>query len=289
MSLTLSYSSKRLIQSCENKYFHYKVASTPVDPDHEESGAFDIGKAFHQYLEDNKHQKVANFDKEVLKACAAHEVEQSDIPMIKAMLLKYLDLHEASGLEVVKCEQEILTDKFRGYIDAIMKNPLTGDWWIVDLKTAAKWDEGKLASLAHDEQLNLYSYFSDKLAPIFDLSPEKFMGARYRVTTKTTASIKKGEVEESFVQRLYTMNVKSFDIVIPVSVMNREETWSSFLEAYDRITELHAGVAPRKNRGVCMEYFKPCQYWSQCYGKTFTEAKNSVQIFSESSFGGDLL
>ena len=53
---------------------------------------------------------------------------------------------------------------------------------------------------------------------------------------------------------------------------------SLFSDVHDRAVELHQGAVPKKNFSSCFNYFQPCQYFSQCYGKTFTENKNTVKL-----------
>jgi hypothetical protein len=291
--IQLSYSSMRDLSSCEAKYYYRKVAQVEKDADAEESDALGVGKAFHEYLEDVLHGE--KFDKATFESaiCAKAELHnvRSDAPLIAAMALAYMQLHKASGLKVVKCEQTVETPKFIGYIDVILVDDAEG-WWIGDLKTAARFDENKVAQLPKDEQLNLYSHFAQLLAPHFDLNPDKFRGCRYRVTTKTKSVIKVGESITDFAKRMVEkQSVISYDAIIPVEFMDVETTWNHFNHMHDRATAINNGEAPTKNLGNCMAFFRPCDYWSQCHGKCFTEMKSDpvVRVMTKELYDEDLL
>ncbi len=284
----LSYSSMRDITACEQKYFYRKIAEVAKDADVEESEALGVGKAFHEYLEDVLHGETfsaATFETAICEKAELHNV-RPDAPLIAAMALCYMRLHKASGLKVVKCEQAVETDKFIGYIDVILKDDV-GGWWIGDLKTAAKFDDKKVAQLPKDQQLNLYSYFAQQIAPFFDLDPAKFRGCRYRVTTKTKSQLKIGESIADFANRMCEKGaVLAYDAIIPVEIMDIEATWKHFTVVQDRAVALNNGEAPTKNLDNCMSYFKPCQFWSQCHGKCFTEmtAKPDVRVMTVESY-----
>ena len=223
----LSYSSGNLLKNCEQKYFWYKVAKVPKDPDSEQNDtAFNVGKCFHYVLETNNHT-VDKLEELLFQGCRDFDVEEYKA-MIHAMLLRYLQVHRTSGLEVVHCELEMSNDKFLGYIDVILKDPKTGFWWIGDLKTASRFSRTTAARLHNDVQLNLYAYFADLIAGHFDLDPKKFAGARYRVTTKSVLKQKKTEGYADFVKRM-AKSIKSYDIMIPFSKMNPEQIYNEHI------------------------------------------------------------
>jgi len=277
----LSYSSSNLIQGCEQKYWHYKINKTAKDPDVEESTeAFDIGKAFHEVLEMTLHTNIS-ISENVSEACKKYKVKHKEA-LIEAMVFEYLLVHENSGLDVSICEIEVSDHRTIGYIDAIMKDHL-GRWWIVDLKTAGRWDPTLLSRLALDPQLNLYSYFYKRIGAPLGLREEDFMGCRYRVTTKTTTKQKPKEEYDAYVRRLRKA-IKSYDIEIPLSVMDIESTYERFSALHARSMELRKGEVPNKNMGYCLNYFKPCEYWSHCHGQTYTESQSKVRIFSSEDY-----
>lgn len=289
-SVSLSHSSAILLANCEQKYAHHKVYATPRDPDYEEDDSLKLGKAFHGYLEDVRHGESfdpATFIINVRSRCVEFGVAEEDIPLVAAMCWSYMKMHKASGLEVVVCEQQLTSPEFLGFMDAIMKDPDSGEWWIVDLKTAKDKNSGlykKLVSLKKDQQLNLYSSFAARVAPHFNLDPNLFKGCRYRVTTKSSAQLREKETIDEYVKRLYQNNsVTAYDAVIPIEGMAVEETWSRFKELHERAMQIHQGEAPRRNYSYCMSYFKPCQFWSQCHGRPYSDGSDIV-VYTEGDF-----
>lgn len=288
----LSYSSASVLTECEQKYWHRKIAKTPIDPDVEEDyHAFSVGKAFHKVLEDNFH-----FDKfpmavgvnilpMVIEVCKEFKVEE-EAPMVTAMIIKYINLHRRCGLRVFKCELPVsYQDKFYGIIDCILWN-YAGDWWIRDMKTAARFDSNLMARLPRDPQLNLYAFFATHQGLGGILGLKRFLGTRYNVTTKTTANEQPADKNtEGFIKRLVEKHVKSFEIIIPVEVMSTAEIWSEHSDLWNRADELRNGVAPRKNFRNCVDkYNKNCPYWSRCHSKTNTDCKSIVTVYDEETF-----
>lgn len=274
----LSYSSATLLKNCSQKYFWYKVAGVAKDPDSEDNyDAFNVGKAFHFVMEMNGHTEK-DLEKYLDEAVRAFEVEEYR-PMIHAMLLRYLQVHQKSGLEVVHCEFELVTDIFVGYIDVIMKDAL-GGWYIVDLKTASRYSPITAAKLHNDVQLNLYSSFKEDIAKYFNLDPAKFKGARYRVTTKSKLTQKVDESYNAFVKRT-AKNVKSYDIVIPAERLKAKEFFNEHKKLHTMSMKLRSGkLKPTKNFSYCDSFFKPCEYFSQCHGCTFTESLDMVKMLT---------
>ena len=273
----LSYSSANLLKNCSQKYYYYKVAGVPKDPDSEENNeAFNVGKAFHWVLEENKHT-----EKDLLRlleaAVKSFEVEEHQ-GMIHAMLLRHLQCHQESGLEVVACEVGLGTDDFVGYIDAVLQDPDSGEWWITDLKTASRLSDILVARLHLDAQLNLYAAFADKVAELFKLDPQLFKGCRYRVTTKSVLKKKTTESYNDHVKRT-AKNVKSYDYIVPLERMDPKAVMKDHKKLHAMSLKLRSGKAkPHKNTSFCDSFFRPCEYWSQCYGATFTELKDSLPV-----------
>ena len=278
----LSYSSATLLKNCPQKYYYYKVAQVPKDPDYEQNEeAFNVGKAFHYVMEMNGHTED-DLDGWLDKACKAYDVEDKKA-MLNAMLLRYLQAHTKSGLEVVFSEFEIKTDDFIGYVDAIMKDPATGLWFIVDLKTAARYSEVTTARLPYDTQLNLYAYFAPKMAEYFELDPKRFAGARYRVTTKSDLKKKVTESYADHVRRI-AKNVKSYDIVIPAELMKPDEFMQEHEDLKFEADCFRKGLQePKRNRSYCDSYFRPCEYWSQCHGCTYSESQGLLKMITSNN------
>lgn len=274
-AVRLSYSSQKTVLSCQTKYWHAKVAETPKDADYEESDALGLGKAFHQVLEKTHH--CAYNEALIMEAMEDHKVGMEDKALLTVMLENYTNYHKKSGLVVVKCELKLETPIFLGFIDAIGQSE--HGWWIIDLKTASRHDETLLPRLPMDQQLNLYAHFAEEIANILGLKGP-FLGCRYRQVTKSKAKSMSGLKE----------GCKVYDIEIPASTMNPSLAWSEYLDSHQIALQLHSGVAPKKNFGACYDYFRPCEYFSQCHGDTFTNNKNKCKVHTmDSVTDADLL
>lgn len=278
--IRISYSSSNLLQGCQRRFWHEKISKTSHDSDYkDDSTALRLGKAFHQVLEDASHRKT-NLEKEIFnKAFEDNELKtDTERCYIYAMVHKYLALHAKSGLNVKYCEVQIGNDSYIGFIDAIMVDR-NQNWWIVDLKTAARLSNSLLSRLSRDPQLNLYSHFKDEIAHKLDLDPDKFAGTRYRVTTKPTIKLNKKESTSEFIKRCFD-RIESFDIGIPAADLNPEAAYQHIMSLRDKandLLELDEDEIPQ-NFTYCETYFRPCPYWSNCYGCTFSEAAEQYTI-----------
>ena len=287
----LSYSSASLLATCEQKFYYYK-ANVKYDPDVEASDSLVIGSAFHWILEETLHTKPESF-KPLLDYCCEegflnkstgkHEtLSVDDRCLVHAMVLKYLRLHAKRQVDIVAVEESINTDKVIGYIDAVAKEKGSEIWYIVDLKTAAGFYESKMAALPRDPQLNLYAAHSTYLAKKLKLDPTQFAGCLYSVTTKSRAKRAKDDTDKTYTARLLNQYVKSYDIFVPVSAMDTEERLSAHLLSYEAAGELLAKKkAPVRNYGNCLNWNRPCEYWSQCYGKTHSALMSELEIIKE--------
>ena len=279
----LSVSSLKLLQSCEARYFMYKVSDTPKDPDYQDSDAAGLGKAFHQVMELTKHKSWT--PQLLLTAILEHNVDPSEEMLLRVMCQKYVAYHAASGIEVVYCELPIETNRTILFIDAIgISKDASGNavgWWIIDLKTAGRHDENLLPQLSRDLQMNHYASFADDVEIAVEAVKDlPFLGCRYRQIIKSKAQTL-GGLEKG---------VKVYDIEIPVSSLQVEETKRLFDHVHDRAVALHQGEAPLKNFSACFNYFNPCPYFSKCHGEIFTKNHNKITVHSMDTLNnGDFL
>jgi hypothetical protein len=198
--------------------------------------------------------------------------------MILAMCLKYWELHSKQGLTIICCEMEIGDINVIGYIDAVMSDE-NGFWYIVDLKTAGRLNSSLLSRLSRDVQLNLYSYYASQVAAVYGLDLSMFAGTRYRVTTKCTIKKQARETAHAFRERCYG-KIESYDIFIPEKDLIAEETHASILKLRDesmKLLEKREHEVPQ-NMSYCENYFKPCEWWSLCYGNTFTDGAKNLSL-----------
>ncbi len=273
----LSYSSASTLASCEQKYFHYKVAKTQPDLDADvDTKAFMVGKAFHHVLEMNNHTKD-NIYNLVLDAQSLFDLTDQEAFQVHAMVHNYLRLHLASGYEVVKCEYAINDgDFFIGYVDAVMKDD-QDNWYICDLKTASRLAPDLAQRMSKDTQLNLYSAYRGMIADDLDLDVSKFKGCLYRVTTKAKIKLGKNESPQDYIKRVFD-RVDTVEVYVKLEDMDPEGFIERHRDAHARSLELRAGVEPKKNFKACYDYFKPCEYYSQCHGKMFSEADTMSEV-----------
>ena len=280
----LSYSSSTLLSNCEQRYSYYKIEKVAEDKDaaSRDKSHFNIGTSFHYILEESLHEKPKDIIKDLDYCVQEIGLKEEDRALVHAQVIKYLRLRKDSPLKVVGCEYAIKNPIIIGYIDAIEVDPKTGDWYISDLKTAASFYDSKIAELPSNQQLNLYCSFSKEIAEAYNLDPDKFMGARYLVATKSKAKQKKSETYNEFVMRLAdTSAVKAIFVTIPKEMMRIEETRAEIEALHVRSLELRAGECPTRNYSYCNAFFSSCQYFSRCHGKENSEMMEDVKIVVE--------
>jgi hypothetical protein len=272
----LSHSSAQTLMTCEQRWVYYKVDGFPNDPDYEKADSLGLGSAFHKVLEDSKHEKPASIRAELEKCVLDPDVQlrKDDILLVHAMILKYLRLHKQMGFKVLAVETEVKTDSCILYVDAVMED-LQGFWWIVDLKTYKQLPN--VAMLSRDPQLTLYASHAALIAEIYQLDLKKFGGVRWRVVTKSAAKMQPKEDEATFVKRLVEKHVKAYDIPVPKETLDTEERLAIHTALYKRSLKL-AQSAPIRNYASCFNYYSPCQYWSRCYGKTYSEMQDFTHV-----------
>ncbi len=280
--IRISYSSSTTFQGCQRKFFYQKVAKEDIDPDVDDDGkALRIGKAFHYVLELCHHHKSLLKPDHYKKSFIENQVDsRGEQGLIVAMVKKYLELHLKSNLGIKGIEVMIGDEKnFIGYIDVILADK-NGNWWIVDLKTAARLQASLLSRLSRDPQLNVYAKFVKEVARKCELDVEKFQGVRYRVTTKATIKCGQKETLKEFAKRCYD-RIESYDIAIGKKDLIPDEVWENFMRMLKEMRALEGKNEEDvpQNFGHCESYFKPCHYWSRCYGKTFTENAEQYEIF----------
>jgi hypothetical protein len=283
--LRMSYSSSNTFLGCNRRFYYDKIVKADYDPDYnDDQKALRIGKAFHEVLELCHHEAAQLSKSHFGKSFEAHGVDNpGEQGMIIAMVQKYLILHKKSGLSVVGIELHVGDENIHGYIDAIMIDE-GGHWWIVDLKTAGKLNGSLLSRLSRDPQLNIYSYYRNQVADLLKLDPSKFKGVRYRVTTKSTIKFGKRETLMSFAKRCFE-RIESYDIGVPREDLNPTAVYRQFMELLGRMRKLETTKESDigQNFTYCESYFRPCPYWSRCYGKTFSAAAEQYRIFDSAN------
>jgi hypothetical protein len=300
--IRISYSSSNTFLGCQRRFYYQKVKKVDFDPDFEDNAkALRIGKAYHSVLEYCKHSKMAILPEHYRQSFEENAVSSpTEQGMIAAMVRKYLSLHARTKLIVVGIEIKVGNEvDYIGFIDVVLAD-MNGNWWICDLKTAAKLNASLLSKLSRDPQLNIYSYFADEVAEKCGLDLKKFQGVRYRVTTKCAIKCNNKESIKEFSKRCFD-RVESYDIAVPKKDLDPAKVHTRFMELLKEMRSLEGKPEEKvpQNFTYCESFFKPCPYWSRCYGKTYTTNAEQYEIFdtdnipdltveeSQPSFGED--
>lgn len=284
--MRMSYSSSQLLQGCARKYYYKKIIKKEIDPDvSEDTTALRVGSCYHDILENSLHGEMDVTREAFDESFKKHELygDLTLCGMIEAMVIKYIEMHQKTKLSIVACEEQIGDDDIIGYVDAIMKDA-KGGWYICDLKTAA-WLSGSLLSrLSLDPQLNLYSYYADIIASTYNLDVKKFKGVLYRVTTKCKIKKLNKESNETYIGRCLD-RIEAYSIFIPTKDLIPEKVHADMMRLLGRaqaLKEVDEAEVPQ-NFGYCEQYFKPCEYWSNCYGNTFSGASQGRQLMDSTN------
>ena len=275
--ITLSHSSANLLRGCEQKYVYYKVLGIEKDSDSEQSeDNFNVGKAVHFILEQMLHEfNEPDFFTWLERAGLEFDINHK-IELVAALAFRLFKLHKKEGLHVVECEYRIHTNHVLGYVDLIASDD-AGGWWIIDVKTAAKLYDFTVAKLHNDYQLNLYAAHYKLIAKDLKLDPDKFLGCRYRVVTKSRAALKKDEQILSYIKRTQK-GISALEVIVPVAMMKPDAVLKEHRALWRRAKKLHEGSKAQCNYGHCSSFFRPCEYWSKCHGDIFTNAKDELEI-----------
>lgn len=284
----LSYSSFNSYMGCNKKYYLRKVARVKPDEDADvDTESFRFGKAFHKLLEDCMHNVSEITKRKIDEACDLFLLDKMDHgPHLFALLRHYKKVTAKNGLIATHCEVEIVTPVFKGYVDVILKEADGPGWWIGDIKTAAGYSPFVNSKLHMDWQLNLYTLHVQDIALKTKHSPEDFKGCRYLLNVKSKLKRKESDDFRSYAERLEKA-VSSYDIAIPKEELQAVATYQLFKTVKKEIDALHkmkpelAAKQVLPNFNCCTSYFKSCEYWSQCHGKTFTQLKERLVIASD--------
>lgn len=285
----LSYSSMSEIFTCEQKYAWRKVMQVSEDTDFEQArDALDVGTIFHKALENTSHSLKGFRYSDLMEIFEqGYEDKEGEIqsysldpewhgPMIYAMLRRYKNMHEGAGLQVASVECELnYKEDFTGSTDLVLEED--NGYWIADMKTSADPDRYIIAEkLKNDWQLNLYVHFYQKV-----MKPKKpILGARYRVVQKLAKATKRrsNESVKQFCDRAYG-RIKAVEYIIPIEQMNPEAAYETFKKARAKQKALHKNSVPVRNLKNCMDFNRPCPYWSRCHGCEYSESVVEKEIY----------
>lgn len=288
-----SHSSLGVFQKCHARFYFER---TKTKPDYTDTEALVVGKFAHCLLENSAHlgwedpaQERAAFLKYYLEQGIS---DTSWYPRVHLMYKEYIKMHRVSGLGVVCCELPIGEDipgGFVGYIDAIMHDNI-GRWWICDLKTCGRWDTSLPPRLLMDPQLAAYQYYAPQICEKTGLDIKMFAGSLYRSMVKPSIVAKPQETGplgdwQSYYSRVISDKVwtTEVDVKIPDAFVQAEKLQR------DALTEGARNVlrdgCPAKNTRMCLDYMRPCPFYSKCYGMSWNDALNRMQVSTGKTMG----
>lgn len=311
-SFRLSYTNISMQKTCPRKFYLKYLLRVKPDAEEDQS-AFFFGTVFHRYLEDTLHtpckvelssqgkgfktievpcyvskaQLDKSWDAEFLEApVSVREWDAKKIEVTKlqigACLQTFFARHVKSGLLCLACEVEIALKNLIAYVDVVYEDA-SGGWWIGDLKTASTLNAQNLQATLHKNlQLSIYATFRNEVAEKLGLDVKKFRGVRYLSTTKSKAMVVR-PFEEFVVKNMS----ESYDIVVPntllVDASNLLDEQMNTVEIMERMKE--EGVPASRitcNYNACFDFFRPCPFWSYCYGQKFGE-DSGVKVYTTQS------
>lgn len=267
----MSYSSACLVNKCQRKYWLSKVAQEKPDLDSSvDTEAFTYGKVYHEVIEKARHRRPDNLKDCVITVGRNHGMDREQIFKVYSMCDRYFKGREKTGLLEVASEISFQTEDFIGYIDAILKDPEGDGWWILDLKTSTRISPTLGSRIHRDIQLNFYTVFASDVAHSLGLSPQKFRGVRYSICARPQAKPKRTETLREYVSRV-NVNLDEFFVE---SQHLRPELAKDFVSQARRkqleLFKVESLEETTPNFLVCEDYFRPCEFWSKCYGHTVT-------------------
>lgn len=275
--MRFSYSASNMANKCKRKWFLKYIMKAPFDADvSDDALALREGKAMHQVLEFSL-RDAANYKEEYLiQATKDNELDTESMFRVYACLYSYYRLHAPSCLQVVGTEIEVGDENFVGYIDSIMADR-NGYFWLEDTKSSGMVMETLFSRLEQDTQLNLYAYYAFQVAEKLKLPLAKFAGVRYRVVQKPRIVPRSGETFKDYAKRA---DCKAHDVEIPLAALDPEVAYRQHMALRAEMVGLTEEQAC-PNRQSCIDYNRPCEYWSHCHkGKTHSECKSSVRVFT---------
>jgi hypothetical protein len=176
----------------------------------------------------------------------------------------------AKPYKVIAMEQEYITEDWVFYVDAIMQDETW--WYIVDIKTTGnKLEDFIRTKLTMDPQMVLYASHAHLIAEKNGLDIDKFYGIIYREVRKPLQRPKPGESWQDFTMRCGNPEYRETDI--SKTQLQTELVLRNMHEALRKVREIKTQEECVQNMRACVDKGSVCTFYSQCYGKTYTEAK----------------
>lgn len=300
-TLLLSASAINSFQTCHKMYeYEKKRHLKPI----ETSNSLNFGTVTHRGLESifrwiglgetDKDKAKQRALEEIIDAAVACDLPGEDLSKIQALMDCYIDtyfdedasLYDVVGVEVpFTCYPENprtgrsdLRFGTRGYIDAIVKNRITDEYWVIEHKTAGIVSDGYMQRVNIDWQSAIYiEAVRQKCGSC--------AGVIYDVLRKPKHEISKGETDEEFearkaasktgrVKRKYPESLTEFynrirlgmdeSYLIRQMVTPNEEMMRQFRrEFFATAREINRTKVYAKSTCNCLKYGK-CPYMDLC-------------------------
>ena len=287
---TLSFSAVSCFAQCQRKFWHKYINKTRKDPDAVwDPIRMSIGKCFHEILEHSQHMPDFPPDWPTttgMRYRRKYQLSPFELAKIVAMLIRYRKFHEASGLLPVANEVMIYDETIGGFVDSVMVDPVKNEWWILDDKTAVGMRKGIKESMRRNLQLSIYAALREKLKPAIDASPhadkcKRFAGVIYRCSLKPGIKFD-AKKDANFWLTVARCTTETYEIRVPVEQL-QIDTMFSEVKSTCRTINLHKSLPGEKlprNLESCLAYGDTCEFWSQCYGETATDCRNTAIVVS---------
>ena len=200
-------------KACEWRYMKELV---PVSRDQRLSFGSMIHECLEMWHRDGEIAAVLDHIDKALVNRTSDESQRSDWHLGRAMMSGYADTYPAEDFEIFFLEKPFegsiinpatgavsRTFAIAGKVDGIVRMRSTGEYYLIEHKTAAQLDGDYLEKLWTDLQISLYCHYIGQTLGI------RLAGVIYNVLVKTKLQQGKGETESEFVARRADLIAKS--------------------------------------------------------------------------------
>lgn len=275
-----SVSAMGTMNSCERRFWHQYRAETPRDHDWKAPGYFAFGSALHKILELTEHD-VTRYNKELLRAVCNDKGIDWDTDGAKLHVCCVAFFAGIKPMEIIAIEEEVIHEDWVMYIDLVARdfpNPARANdkpwWYLIDNKqTGRKFDPLILTKLTADPQMMGYARIAAPIiAKRYGLAMDEFFGVRYREVEKPRHKPKKGgESHDEFVERIGSTLFR--EPQLSKCQFRDGMVIESLNAALKKGREFSCEADTVMNTRACADNGTTCAWYSQCYGKTYTQAK----------------
>lgn len=242
---------------CQRKYWHNRIGKTDHDVDFQQPSHLDFGLAYAECHRLFGESPKTMTSAEIIRVCEEHGLDINKAAQLMAVLRKHYATFEVG--KVIARDQWLEHNVLVGKISKLVV--IEGKTWIVEDESVYDTNMALRDTLKLDTQLCLYAACQEQFSAD---------GIIYRTVTKPKQRRKKEESWQDYTQRCEcdALEVRfSFDEIDVKGCLDRIEGIRKEIEGKES-QELF--VLDTKN---CLQFQSPCQYYSRCHGKTYTEAQ----------------